>query len=919
MRITDIPLTDIMQKYLSIADFTQDGSSGRWKTTCPFHQDSDPSLILYDKVAEGQGWDYHCFSCGAHGVSTTMLTALNIAQTEEQALDILLRDFDLKMPDHVTLTEFAKFKGLDKIFLEASAWKDTPKGVEIPYFDMKQNLVSTKVRTKYYGKDKYIYKTAGSAAAVHTTPYGLHWLDLYDNSTLYITEGETDCMTLRQAGYQVLGFSSNNGFRPEFSTYLKRFTNIVVVKDNDEPGWRLVTSIAREFPSNLYMITLPKGIKDINNYHLYNCRSDIANFKVMFGTLATLPATPETFISAVKDGLTPTEKACWQMVIRYYRDKADILYFSDRFCAETKVKKTVVTECLKSAKPPETKETDKGEFSIIDNCYYKLLSMGDSGRSVEVKVSNFILIPEYDIRSDDDIIRVVTLTNQYGETAKGVRFTSEDMCANNKFNMKLVGSGNFIFTGDTADLFKLCMMIFERSKKVVHSPKRIGRLDTGGWLFGNCGIDSHGVIHEVKHGVVTLDGKTYAPRSIVIADGENTSNSDLPTFSPKKYRAVASQKYLKDTALSFKGTFGTYGAYLALGWCVAGWFSDQIFDHYGFFPYLFISGKRASGKSVMSNMLQGSFGFSTSSSGMSIETPSNIGILRYLGYRSSLPSWYDDYRCGVKRIQMKDGLLLDVYNRHGSVKGLNNGSGEIRQESVNGFVLLSGEDTPENNALLTRCVVVQLSATERDASLYAEAQRCMEQLSTKALMWAKASTRGADLTSLIDKWTEAIFSKNGDIRYARNYGIFAGCFEWAFGRAIPKKELTAFLTALTDNAYHEKVDIDALHPMAEFFHDFPDMIAKGFIVRDRDFAVVDLKHVAIRVKECHKGWTEYHRGSKMQETTLRSYIKKEAFFMDEIQHPFTSGRYRAIKVNGIKMAEEFEGFIESTVNQGEAY
>lgn len=909
-----------MQKYLNSAEFIKEGSSNRYKAVCPFHGDTAPSLILYDKTDEGAGWDYHCFACGAHGNAVTMLTTLKIAQSEEHAVDMLMRDFDLKFPDKVLLAEFCKFKGLDADFAEKNGWGNVKLGVEIPYYDSNHDVVSIKIRTKYQGKDKYIYQNQSGSPIAHVIPYGLHWLDSYEDSTLYITEGETDCMTLRQAGFPVIGFPSTNGFKPEFSTFMKRFAQLVVVRDNDNAGWNLVTDIAKQFPSNLYMVVLPHGIKDINSYHTMKCRSDAKMFAGLFPTLQVLPASPETFLASVKDkAIPPTEKACWEMVHHYYKQDAELLYFKERMSTEAKVSKTVLTAAMKQVDIQKDDKKDIGEFTVIDNCYYKLIPIGN--RFVETRVSNFIVVPEYDIRSDEEITRVVTLTNQQGESKKGVHLDAEALTATTKFNQCIVGHGNFIWTGGTDDLFKLNIMIFERSKKTVFSPKKIGRLDTGGWIFGNCGIDSKGRVERIKNGVLTLDDKTYAPRSIVVEDGDASSSQDIPTFNLADYRRTCSKDYLRETAGDLRTTFGTYGAYLALGWCVAGWFSDQIFDEYGFYPYLFVSGKRSSGKSVLATLLQGTFGFDSANAGMSIETPSNVGILRYLGYRSSLPCWYDDYRAGVKRIEMKDGLLLDVYNRHGAIKGTKE-AGVVRQEQVNGFVLLSGEDTPTNNALLTRCVIVQLSATERNASAFASAQGNMALLRAKAISWAKKSTRGADILTTINDVTQQIFEKNGDIRYARNYGIFAGAFLWAFGDVIhDKREFMAFLTR---NAYKEKMEIDSAHPMAEFFNDFPDMIAKGFILRDRDFTVLTdevlMKKglVALRIRECHKGWCDYLREVKLKDRTLRDYIRKEPFFFSEERSYFKgAGRFQSFIIDPAKMKVEFEDFCEAVLQNDE--
>lgn len=917
MRVTDIALTDVMQKYLGSANIIKEGNSNRWKVNCPFHGDTAPSLVLYDKTETGAGWDYHCFVCGAHGNAISMLIDLGKATSEDMAVDMLMDDFNLSFPDKVTVDEFAKFKGFDPDFLRANGWEDTPQGVAIPYLNTKQDTMSIKIRTKYQGKEKYIYKNTSDNPISHLMPYGMHWLERYESDQpLYLTEGETDCMTLRQAGFQVIGLPSNNGFKPEFSVYFDRFETLVVVKDNDEAGWKLVTDIATAFPDKLYMVVLPKGIKDINSYHLSKCRSDVKIFTKMFEGIQILPATPDTFLQAIKEKtVQPVEKACWDMVARYYPYEAEQLYFKDRLVDEAKMSKSLVRACMKGMKRAEADCPETAEFTIIDNCYHKLVGVGN--RQVDVKISNFVLVPEYDIRSDDEIVRVVSLVNQMGETKKGVKLDSEAMTSTNKLNMCLVSAGNYIFTGSTDDLFKLCIMIFEKSKNTVYSPKRIGRLETGGWLFGNLGIDSKGCIQKVVNGTVTLDDKTYAPRSVVVEDGDSSTSQDIPTFNLKDYKKTCEPDFLRNTAGNLRSSFGTYGAYLALGWCVAGWFSDMIFDEFGFFPYLFISGKRSSGKSVMSTMIQGVYGFDAANAGMSIETPSNVGILRYLGYRSSLPCWYDDYRAGVKRIQMKDGLLLDVYNRHGSVKGTKD-AGSVVQEQVNGFVLLSGEDVPSNNALLTRCCVVQLSATERDERFFMETQSHMELLRVKALKWAKQSTRGnRDILTHIQECTEHIFAKNGDIRYARNYGIFAGAFLWAFGDSIPDKD--KFMRSLTANAYMEKMEIDAAHPMAEFFNDFPDMIAKGFIVRDRDFTLNPDGHVGIRIRESHKGWCDYKKYTALAERTLRDYIRKEPFFHSEDRVYYSAaGRFRSMIVRPDLMKAEFEDFCEVVLRSDQA-
>lgn len=913
MRVIDIPLPDVAHKYLKIDDVHREGSSNRHKMVCPFPnhpgKDSNPSLILYDKTDKGQGWDYHCYVCGAHGTAPTMLTEMKIVTSEEDAYNMLRQDFGMELPSKVTLKDFAEYKGLSSDFLDAQDWKDDKRGVVIPFFDIKGDLVCEKIRVKYSGKDKYEYRKHSDSHEVHNVPYGLHWLDAYEEDVLYITEGETDCITMRQAGFPALGIMGTNGFNPDYATYLAKFKALVVVRDNDIHGWKLVTDIAEEFPSNLYMIALPKGSKDVNNYHQYRCSGDIDKFKALFETLPLLPGTPGTFITAVKENqVEPTERACWQMVGQYKRTPADLLYYKDQFAKETGVSKSVIAACLKATIAERTteKQVDDREFLIENNCYYKTVFRGD--RMVQERVSNFIIEPKYDINSDGDIIRVVDLTNAHGRVARNVHFDADALSAASKFNSRCLSAGDYIFTGTQEDLFQLCIVIFNTPKRLVHSPKRIGRLETGGWLFGNCGIDSNGSIVPIEDGLVNLDGVSYAPRSISIDDDGNTA--DLPAFnigdSPLDIGQVASD---------FRKTFGTHGASLALGWCVAGWFSDAIYDRFGYFPYLFVTGKRSSGKSVMCTMLQAAFGFSAASAGMSIETPTNVGILRYLGYRSSLPQWYDDYRNDVRRIVQKDGLLLDVYNRHGALKGTKDGSGTVRQEKINGFLLLSGEDTPQNNALLTRCVTVTLSSWERDPSYFISAQAGMGRLRNHALQnWATAATLGKT-DELFDKMAvcyNEIFRRCGDARYSGNVSIFLGAYLWAFEDVLPKTDISELLAYVYGSSALTTAEQSAEHPLSQFFNEFTELVLRGEVTTNQDFKVLDSpKRVAIRIGACHHAWGEYHRNvAPLSKKTLKGYIEKEPFYLNEERVYFdTVGQQRCMILKLADMEEEFGNFV----------
>ena len=75
-------------------------------------------------------------------------------------------------------------------------------------------------------------------------PYGLNLLEGYDRGkVLFITEGETDTVTLLQAGYQALGIPGSTLYDVKYNKYLIEFPIVAVVLDSDEAGDNFLLSI----------------------------------------------------------------------------------------------------------------------------------------------------------------------------------------------------------------------------------------------------------------------------------------------------------------------------------------------------------------------------------------------------------------------------------------------------------------------------------------------------------------------------------------------------------------------------------------------------------------------------------------------------------------------------------------------------
>lgn len=920
MKVLDIPLQEVMEKYLDYtsSDFSQDGNSNRTKTLCPFHDDTDPSLVIYDNTSKGGGYDYHCFVCKATGNAVTMLTTLGLVENDGMAVSKLQEDFGIILPEQVTIDVFADLKGLDQDILKNNGWQDDARGILVPFYNEKREVIATKVRCKYQGKPKYYFLPAPND--IKNPMYGLHWLPDYTSAEpLYICEGETDALTMRQAGYQVLGVTGVNAWKSEFSDKVSRFPFIVIAKDNDEHGIRLVNDIAKDIPDKLWSIKLPDRCKDVNDLLNYRCKRNIDNFIIALEELGLYPATPETFLASFKDNLQPdiepVDPDAWDMLLRALPQESQIQYYIQQLKAKARVNVTILKTAYKEAKQrmakQRTSDEDAVTLTIQNNCYYKTTYTQRGTPKLE-RITNYIIHPLHTINSDGTFTRIVQLINEHDETSHPIRLTGDELTNPMRFAKACIEAGNYIFQGNQTDLIEISRMLVEQEETPVLSPNRIGRIAERTWLFGNCGIDSQGQIHYRAGNIIELDGKKYTPRSIYVDDD---SGADMPMF-PETVEFTNDMK--RRLAVVAKRNLGTYGAWLALGWCYAGWFSNQIFEQYGFYPYLFVAGKRNSGKTTLCKHLYASYGFDPNYAGKSIETPSNVGILRNLTYRCSLPMWYDDYR-NVKKVQNKDGILIDVYNRHGATKGLPSEFG-LRAENINGFLLLSGEDVPSNNALLTRCVIIQVSQYIRDDTYYAEFDELARKLKEAGLLWAASSLdvkTWNTYRSKIEALAELLQRNDVDARSAYNYAIFAAGFMCSIGALLPAEEINDFLTWLIKDAVEDKLSKDTDHPIAQFFNDMVLMKEHSYIAKTVDYDINN-NILYLRLSSAHTAWSKFNKDNRgvtvpLKLRTLRDYLKNEPCYIGEERFYMSDGRYRCVMLDLEAMAEVYEDFYECMV------
>lgn len=193
---------------IALARVTKEGKG--WRALCPFHPEKNPSLFIYP---DGR---FHCFGCNASG---KVIEESSQLETSSSTL---------------TVKDFSNAKNLPLDFLSDNYVRDSSKGVVFLY--MPEDLNSAKAQKRYRysieGESRFGWERGSKP-----TLYGLWKLrEFSSEEPLFITEGESDALTLWFCGFQALGVPGLNVWKKAWGEHLKGFKTIVVSVEPDSDG-----------------------------------------------------------------------------------------------------------------------------------------------------------------------------------------------------------------------------------------------------------------------------------------------------------------------------------------------------------------------------------------------------------------------------------------------------------------------------------------------------------------------------------------------------------------------------------------------------------------------------------------------------------------------------------------------------------
>lgn len=527
-------------------------------------------------------------------------------------------------------------------------------------------------------------------------------------------------------------------------------------------------------------------------------------------------------------------------------------------------------------------------------------------REWDEEISNFIIKILATHDTSDGMIREATLIDAAGKHSKSFSLKPDMMTDNGKFREACMAMGNFIWKGRLEDLAVIWEeQFFEDDGRVIVEPDHVGFVSREKiWLFSNIAIHSE-TGEEFRpdgDGIFWMGDRGYKPVPIAVTSGKQDISEGIPYLNSSQ---IDKYEILK----RFEETIGRFESMIAMGWIAGFAFMEEIYALYGCYPFLFVTGKRGSGKSTIAEWITRLSG--VDGAGRMISDTTAVAVQRLLGYYSCLPVFLDEFR-NNKLIQPKVGMFRNVYNRQSAGKGTREGFG-IREGKVRGGIIISGEETPEDNALLTRCVVIGVSLSKRKENHYNWFQANKGKFSyyIRELIKNRKSLKEQFLNDVLEG--KAYFVKKGlDDRIAIHYSIIGSGFGAAFG-SIPAD----FMEFLSKETLRVKEEYEQEQIINVFWEDILAMVSSGAIKKGN--WVVENGMIYIYYHSLYMDWSENFRRTRGSEpfksSAIRDYLKEEPGFvqMDYVKRIGGVPR-KTIVFELLKTSEQIQQLAESVID-----
>lgn len=637
---------------------------------------------------------------------------------------------------------------------------------------------------------------------------------------IYLTEGETDMITLLQAGYQALGIPGANTFEERFVSYVNPYPLVIVVLDSDEAGDNLLKNVIKcmgEDAFKVLFVPMPRGVKDVNTFHCNNCRKNIDVFKEEFGKLQPVPATIRGFELLVE---TSEETGKDLNIVTSYNISNFIRHVIgnnqieiDKFIKtlydlqgkDQGIGKTTIKDVAKATVSQLLRESEVANEMLIAGTAGKLIEEEEScytykhvtpqGIVFEPFTSFTVKVIRREQLDSGEVQSVWHLENNDGRT-QDILVGSMERASQIEFTKKVCMQDGFMYRCPPITGFHtIFMQYIEKDVQlpVISKCMTIGKYKDV-WLFDEYGIDKKGDLQYLEDGKYTLDGVSFMPP--VDSVPRDVYRARVNMVSPVKLtkeEVVALLTMLDENQ-------GSKIAWIVLGWIAACFARDKVIRMGWGFPVCYITGNAQSGKTTLAKWLMKTAGFRNMSA---LGAKSSVfGINFMASVYSNLPLWFDDIR-GLGEEGIWNTVILGAYENAGDLKGSKDRSLTQNMEYKSGM-LITSEFFMKSPAAQSRCIQLVADENMQDRGLYssinAEVDKVLPYLGVETILHLQKNE--VKFEELLEKYREMLSRKGINSRFAQNFAVVLAGFKTMFINYIEEtdeiwKEMVEYIIELS--------------------------------------------------------------------------------------------------------------------------
>lgn len=545
------------------------------------------------------------------------------------------------------------------------------------------------------------------------------------------------------------------------------------------------------------------------------------------------------------------------------------------------------------------------------------------------KGSNFITKPLFHIiSSQDEGKRIIEFTNNINETGV-VDFTNKEISSYTLFQEKIVDRYNFTFEASvTAFNFKQFRNRLLYSFDKAYEFTTLGQQPEGFFAFANGvvlkdefrEVDEYGIV-QVKDQDFNKEGDKidlfYSPSCSKV----NLGNRD----DDDSYEGVRSFVY-KKSPINFNQWMDMmvkiYGkkAYTGIAFAIAAIFRDIIVDQYGFFPHLFLTGQKQSGKTTFSESLTNIF--TPGQKGFDLNSGSVVGFFRRVSRISNIVLALEEYH-DSNIVEIKFQTLKQAYDDRARETGVASGDKKTKLDRIKTACIILSQymSVRDDNSLSSRSITehfIERVYSVEEKLAYAKLKQYEREGLTSMLvdLLKHRDTVKTELTKEINQLNKSLLEKFGKDDYMErmlnNFIAIMAPVKILFNKFSFPFTWNAFYNHCLDAIQESSSMISETEGTAKFWQTLSYLVDKRIIKIDFDFKIEAKTNfkvyqgkkagqalyeeivndkgddiLFIRLNKVHQDYVEAVSKRKNEEpigeSTLKGYFKSKPYFIGSVK------------------------------------